>query len=79
VAHIWHTPKLNIPPQIDKSLYRYCEWLCARVTDPVWKNGYRDACKIALEEGLDLERLYSAQDIKASSLAEKGVKRGIAI
>jgi hypothetical protein len=49
------------------------------VTDPVWKSGYWNACKIALEEGLDLVRLYSAQDAEARSLAEKGVKRGIAI
>jgi hypothetical protein len=49
------------------------------VTDLVWKNGYRDACKIALEEGLDLERLYFAQDIEAKALMEKGVKRGLAI
>jgi hypothetical protein len=64
---------------IDKSLHRYCEWLCARVTDPGWKSGYRDACRIALEEGLDLERLFSAQDLKAKSLVERGVKRGMAI
>lgn len=71
--------QLDIPQPIDNSLYRYCEWLCARVTDPGWKSGYQDACRIALEEGLDLERLFSAQDIEAKSLVEKGVKRGIAI
>ncbi|KAK0738227.1 hypothetical protein B0T18DRAFT_441031 [Schizothecium vesticola] len=70
---------LDIPAPIDKSLHRYCKWLCARVTDPVRKNGYQDACRIALEEGLDLERLYNAQDVEARSLAERGVKRGIAI
>jgi hypothetical protein len=32
-----------------------------------------------LEEGLDLQRLFSAQDIEAKSLGDKGVKRGIAI
>jgi len=78
-THSWHAPKLDIPAPIDKSLHRYCEWLCARVADPVWKNGYQDACRIALEEGLDLERLYNAQDVEARSLAERGVKRGIAI
>jgi hypothetical protein len=78
-TYIWYAPKLDIPARIDKSLHRYCEWLCARVTDLVWKKGYREACKIALEEGLDLERLYSAQDVEARSLAEKGVKRGIAV
>ncbi|KAK4121141.1 hypothetical protein N657DRAFT_118592 [Parathielavia appendiculata] len=26
------------------TLHRYCEWLCARATDPGWKSGYRDAC-----------------------------------
>ncbi|KAK4451205.1 hypothetical protein QBC34DRAFT_447788 [Podospora aff. communis PSN243] len=36
-------------------------------------------CEIALEEGLDLERLYYAQDVEARSLSERGVKRGIAI
>ncbi|KAK3369561.1 hypothetical protein B0T24DRAFT_532892 [Lasiosphaeria ovina] len=76
---IWHAPRLNIPRPIDKSMHRYCEWLCAGVTDLAWKNGYRDACKIALEEGLDLERLYLAQDVEAKSLAEKGVKRATAI
>lgn len=70
---------INIPTPIHKSLHRYCRWLCTRVTDPVWKNGYREACKIVLEEGLDLERLYFAQDFEAKSLSEKGVKRGIAI
>ncbi|KAK3356294.1 hypothetical protein B0T25DRAFT_450540, partial [Lasiosphaeria hispida] len=69
----------GIPPPIDKSLHRYCEWLCARVADLVWINGYRDACKIALEEGLDLEWLYSAQDMEVKSLIEKGVKQGLAI
>ncbi|KAK4206179.1 hypothetical protein QBC37DRAFT_247638, partial [Rhypophila decipiens] len=78
-ARIWHTAKLDIPPPIDQSLHRYCDWLCARVADPVWKDGYRDACKIAVEDGLDLERLYYAQDVEARTLAEKGVKRGIAI
>jgi len=29
-THIWHVPKLDIPPPIDKSLHCYCEWLCAR-------------------------------------------------
>ncbi len=71
--------QLDIPQPVDQSLRRYCEWLCARVTDPVWKSGYRDACGIALEEGLDLRRLFSAQDIEAKSLVDKGVKRGIAI
>ncbi|KAK4161918.1 hypothetical protein QBC43DRAFT_187829, partial [Cladorrhinum sp. PSN259] len=65
-TYSWHAPKLNIPAPIDKSLH-------------LWKNGYREACKIVLEEGLDLERLYFAQDVEARSLAEKGVKRGIAI
>jgi hypothetical protein len=32
-----------------------------------------------LEEGLDLKRLFSAQDIEAKSLIDKGVKRGITI
>jgi hypothetical protein len=72
-------PKLNIPRPIDQSMHRYCEWLCAAVTDQAWKNGYREACEIALGEGLDLERLYYAQDVEARSLAEKGVKRGIVI
>jgi hypothetical protein len=49
------------------------------VDEPAWKDGYWDACNIALEEGLGLERLYSAQDVEARSLVEKGVKRGIAI
>ena len=71
--------QLDIPQPTDQSLRRYCEWLCTRVTDPVWKSGYRDACRIALEEGLDLERLFSAQDMEAKSLVDKGVKRGIAI
>jgi hypothetical protein len=71
--------QLDIPQPVDQSLRRYCGWLCARVTDPVWKSGYRDACRIALEEGLDLERLFFAQDIEAKSLIDKGVKRGIAI
>ncbi|KAM7210081.1 hypothetical protein V8F06_014538 [Rhypophila decipiens] len=78
-ARIWHTAKLDIPPPIDQSLHRYWDWLCARVADPVWKDGYRDACKIAVEDGLDLERLYYAQDVEARTLTEKGVKRGIAI
>ncbi|KAK4148823.1 hypothetical protein C8A00DRAFT_19406 [Chaetomidium leptoderma] len=78
-ARIRYTTQLDIPQPIDKSLHRYCEWLCARVTDPVWKDGYRVARKIALEEGLDLERLFSAQDVETKSLIEKGVKRGIAI
>ncbi|KAK4233567.1 hypothetical protein C8A03DRAFT_19387, partial [Achaetomium macrosporum] len=71
--------QLDIPQPIDNSLYRYCECLCAQVTDPGWKSGYQDACNIALEKGLDLERLFSAQDIEAKLLVEKGVKRGIAI
>ncbi|KAK0749530.1 hypothetical protein B0T18DRAFT_479520 [Schizothecium vesticola] len=50
-THIWHATKLNIPRPINESLHRYS-----------WKNGYQDACRIALEEGLDLERLYNAQD-----------------
>jgi hypothetical protein len=49
-ARAWYTFKLEIPRPIDKSLYRYCEWLCAGVTDPVWESGYRNACKIVLEE-----------------------------
>src|SRR5947209_5238786 len=41
----------------------YCEWLCGRVTDPVWKNGYREARKTALEEGLDFERNHPLYNI----------------
>ncbi|KAK3332774.1 hypothetical protein B0T19DRAFT_482966 [Cercophora scortea] len=66
--HIWNAPKLDIPRPIDEALYCYS-----------WKNGYRDACKIAVEDGLDLERFYYAQDVEARSLAEKGVKRGVAV
>jgi hypothetical protein len=73
------TTQLDIPQPIDDSLHHYCDWLCARVTDLAWKSGYQDACRIALEEGLDLERLFSAQDIEAKWLVGKGVKRGIAI
>ncbi|KAK3360769.1 hypothetical protein B0T25DRAFT_621611 [Lasiosphaeria hispida] len=78
-SYICHAPKLKIPRLIDKSMHCYCEWLCVGVSGVAWKNGYREACKIALEEGLDLEWLYLAQDVEARSLAEKGVKRGIAI
>lgn len=76
-THNWYTPKLNIPTPIHKSLHRYCKWLCTRVTDPVWKNGYREACKIVLEEGLDLERLYFAQDFEAKSFSKRESREGL--
>ncbi|KAK3937229.1 hypothetical protein QBC46DRAFT_366383 [Diplogelasinospora grovesii] len=70
---------LDIPGSRDGAVKRYCEWHCQKVTDPEWQKGFRAACKIILEEGLDLKRLHTAQNVKAKSLVEKGVKRGIAI
>lgn len=75
----WHAVKLDIPGPRDGAVKRYCEWHCRNVTAPEWQEGFRVACKIVLDEGLDLERLHAAQAVEAKSLTEMGVKRGIAI
>jgi len=71
--------KLKFPMQKDEAANPYCDWLCAQVSNPAWQQGYRLACKVSLEQGYDLERLYLAQDVETKMLIANGVKRGIAI
>ncbi|KAK8093089.1 uncharacterized protein PG998_014490 [Apiospora kogelbergensis] len=52
----------KIPGPLDESVQEYCNWLGSRVTRMDLKLEYQKICDITLEEGLDLELVYEAQD-----------------
>ncbi|KAK8092320.1 uncharacterized protein PG998_015003 [Apiospora kogelbergensis] len=66
----------KIPGPLDESVQEYCNWLGSRVTRMDLKLEYQKICDITLEEGLDLELVYEAQD--ATLYEQKGIKMGAA-
>ena len=69
--------KLNFPVPMDQAPVLYADWLSQQVTNEAWRQGYRLACKVSLDQGYDVGQLYHRQDIEA--LTTVGVKRGIAM
>ena len=67
---------LNISGPLDDSVQKYCNWLGSRVTRVDLKLEYQKICDITLEEGLDLELVYEAQD--ATLYEQRGIKMGAA-
>lgn len=54
-------------------------WLCDQVTNKIWKDAYQLACRVTLEKGHHLGRMYEARAVDAKMLATSGVLPGIAI
>ncbi|KAF3359142.1 PKHD-type hydroxylase ofd1 [Verticillium dahliae VDG1] len=67
---------LGLTGMRDVNVTEYCTWHCSKVSNNVWKQEFQKACRLALEEGLDLEQIRMDQD--ADFFIEKGVKAGIA-
>jgi hypothetical protein len=55
----------------------YSEWQQSNVTDADWKIDVQKACDVTIEDGLDLEQIYTDDD--PDFFIKKGVKkRGVA-
>ncbi|KAK8120309.1 hypothetical protein PG999_004429 [Apiospora kogelbergensis] len=67
---------LNIPGPLDDAVQEYCNWLGSRVTRVDLKLEYQKICDITLEECLDLQLVYEAQD--ATLYEQRGIKMGAA-
>lgn len=67
---------LGIPGLRDVAVKEHSEWQELNVTDDMLKTGFRQACNIALGNGLDLEQVYNDQD--PGFFVGKGIKIGIA-
>lgn len=67
---------LGIRGPLDEAVQRYCSWLSSKVTREALKTEYRKVCDITLDEGLDLELVYEAQD--PVFYIDKGIKIGVA-
>ncbi|KAK2794195.1 hypothetical protein FQN50_009940 [Emmonsiellopsis sp. PD_5] len=75
------SPSLNaclikIPGPRDIAVRRYSKWQESNVVDETLKADFRNACDIAIENGLDLEQVYKDQD--PEFFIKNGVKIGIA-
>ncbi|KAG9249509.1 uncharacterized protein F5Z01DRAFT_631597 [Emericellopsis atlantica] len=71
--------RLAFPMPVDEAPKSYCDWLCNQVTNKTWKDAYQLACRVTLEKGYHLGRMYEAQAVDAKMLATSGVLPGIAI
>jgi hypothetical protein len=67
---------LGIPGPLDEAFQHYCSWLSSKVTREVLKREYQKVCHITLDEGLDLDLVYEAQD--PTFYIDKGIKIGVA-
>jgi hypothetical protein len=67
---------LDIPGPRDLAVKEYSEWQQSNVVDEKLKTEFGKACKVALQDGLDLEQVYEDQD--PGFFIRKGVKLGVA-
>lgn len=75
-GHLTIIAPLEIPGPRDVAVKEYGEWQQSNVTDDNLKAAFRQACDVALEDGLDLEQVYKDQD--PEFFVRKGIKKGIA-
>lgn len=68
--------RLDIPGPRDLAVKEYSEWHASKVHDDNLKKDYEKACQVALENGLDLQQIFSRPD--PSFFIEREVKIGTA-
>jgi hypothetical protein len=67
---------LNIPGTLDSAVISYSQWLQSNFTREDLKLEVQKICDAALDEGMDLEQIYTDQDTNFF-IQEKKIKRGI--
>ncbi|KAH1596332.1 hypothetical protein KXX44_006639 [Aspergillus fumigatus] len=60
----------------DANVQAYCDWQLSQVENGLWKDEFRKACEVALEDGLDLDQINELSD--PEYFKNRGVKWGIA-
>jgi hypothetical protein len=73
VAHSFSFSSLDIPGALDVAVRLYSEWQQSNVTDADWKIDVQKACDVTIEDGLDLEQIYTDDD--PDFFIKKGVKK----
>jgi hypothetical protein len=68
---------LNIPGTFDSAVISYSQWLQSNFTREDLKLEVQKVCDAPLDEGMDLEQIYTDQD-PDFFIQEKQVKRGVA-
>lgn len=68
--------RLNITGLCDANVQAYCDWQQSQVGNESWKDEFRKACDVALNDGLDLDWIDKLSD--PEYFEDRGVKRGIA-
>ena len=77
VAYSFSFSSLDIPGALDVAVRLYSEWQQSNVTDASWKMDIQTACDVAIDDGLDLEQIYTDND--PDFFIRNGVKkRGVA-
>jgi hypothetical protein len=72
-----HLKQLKLPVPEDEAPIMYADWLSARVSNQRWRDAYRLAGNIIVEEGFTLSWLFAYQKDGMDMLMEKGVLRGV--
>ncbi|KAH6868907.1 hypothetical protein B0T10DRAFT_419197, partial [Thelonectria olida] len=67
---------LGISGLRDVAVKQYADWHCSKVNNALWKTDFQKACRLTLEEGLDLEHVFADRD--AAFFIEGGIRQGIA-
>lgn len=68
--------RLSLPGFRDANVQAYCDWQLSQVENELWKDEFRKACAVALEDGLDLDQINELSD--PEYFKNRGVKWGIA-
>ena len=77
VAYFFSFSLLDILGPLDVAVRLYSEWQQLNVTDASWKIDIQTACDVAIDDGLDLEQIYTDND--PDFFIKNGVKkRGVA-
>lgn len=67
---------LDIPGARDEAVRRYCEWQQSKVDNEDWKKDFQEACRIILDDRLDLEQVSEGKEVDL--LIRNGLKCGVA-
>lgn len=68
--------RLNMTGLRDANVQAYCDWQQSQVGNESWKDEFRKACDVALNDGLDLDLIDELSD--PEYFEDRGVKWGIA-
>jgi hypothetical protein len=64
--------RLNIPGFLDDAVEDYCAWQQSRVKQPTLKAEYKNACKVIIDDGMDLGLIH--RDPNPEFLTKRGIK-----